>query len=128
MVIPFALLIPLAVFMPKVMGAGYGIIAGAAAGNFMIPTLAIILIVKFFYSMLCTTCEAPGGIFLPILVVGGASSALYAMILNQGIDLSPYMANFVMYGMTGYFAAIIRAPITGIVLITEMTGDFTNFL
>jgi hypothetical protein len=39
-----------------------------------------------------------------------------------------YITAFVVTGMAGYFAAIVRAPVTGVVLITEMTGDFTTLL
>ena len=39
-----------------------------------------------------------------------------------------HLANFVILGMAGLFSAIVRAPVTGIILITEMSGDFKNFL
>ena len=39
-----------------------------------------------------------------------------------------YITGFVIVAMAGYFAAIVRAPVTGVVLITEMTGDFTTLL
>lgn len=39
-----------------------------------------------------------------------------------------YLTNFVILGMAGYFSAIVRSPITGVILITEMSGDFKNFL
>lgn len=38
-----------------------------------------------------------------------------------------YLVNFVILGMAGYFSAVVRSPITGVILITEMTGDFRNF-
>ena len=41
---------------------------------------------------------------------------------------SVFIVNFVVYGMVGYFAAIVRSPVTGVILITEMVGDFRNFL
>ena len=39
-----------------------------------------------------------------------------------------YISIFVILGMAGYFAAIVRAPITGIILISEMTGTLSNLL
>ena len=49
--------------------------------------------------------------------------------MTQILDIPGYyIDNFVIYGMVGYFAGIVRSPVTGVILITEMVGDFTNFL
>lgn len=65
---------------------------------------------------------------MPLLVLGGLIGALFSEILDiSGFD-SIYKANFVILGMAGSFTAIVRSPVTGIILITEMTGDFTNFM
>jgi hypothetical protein len=51
------------------------------------------------------------------------------LVMNGIADLENGMiSNFVVYGMVGYFTAIVRSPVTGIILITEMAGDFNNFL
>ena len=79
--------------------------------------------------MICTTSGAQGGIFLPLLVNGALTGGLFSAAVVQIGGIDPcYTANFVMLGMVGYFAAVIRAPITGIILITELTGSFQNFL
>lgn len=129
MAIPFLLVIPVAYFIPDALGTGYGLIGEAATGKFAAQALLALIAVKFFYSMTCTTSGVPGGIFLPLLVIGALTGGLFLDIYS-GIsgDTSLYLANFVLYGMTGYFASIIRAPITGVLLITEMTGNFNNFL
>ena len=49
------------------------------------------------------------------------------MIQASGIP-SYYLVNFIMISMAGFFTAIVRAPITGILLIAEMTGTFEHFL
>ena len=68
-------------------------------------------------------------IFLPLLVLGSLSGGLFATLMEQlAGNESMYLANFVILGMTGLFASIVRAPITGVILITEMSGDFKNFL
>ena len=72
---------------------------------------------------------APGGIFLPLLVLGAIIGSIY---FNLAVSLSPglngLLSNFIILGMAGYFSAIVRAPITGIILISEMTGSFSHLL
>ena len=72
---------------------------------------------------------APGGIFLPLLVLGAVASGAYAQVMTDCCGLMPiYIGTFVMMGMTGLFSAIVRSPLTGIILLTEMGGDYANFL
>ena len=61
---------------------------------------------------------SPGGIFLPLLVLGSITGALFAKAL--GYDM--YLDNFIILGMAGYFSAIVKSPVTGIILISEMSG------
>lgn len=72
---------------------------------------------------------APGGIFLPLLVLGAVIGSLYysaAGLVSNSLD--GLLGNFIILGMAGYFSAIVRAPITGIILISEMTGSFSHLL
>ena len=62
----------------------------------------------------------PGGIFLPLLVLGAISGGLFAVGAGNIFGFENlYLANFVILGMAGLFSAIVRAPVTGIILITE---------
>ena len=66
---------------------------------------------------------------MPLLVLGAITGGLFAAAVGDLAGYGDlYLANFVILGMAGYFTAIVRAPITGVLLITEMTGDFKNFL
>ena len=61
-------------------------------------------------------------------MLGALTGGLYSGLLGlAGLDQS-YVTGYVIVAMAGYFAAIVRAPVTGVVLITEMTGDFTSLL
>jgi len=72
---------------------------------------------------------APGGIFAPLLVLGALIGLAVGSITNQ---VAPYIAPipgvFAVVGMAAYFTAIVRAPLTGIMLIIEMTGNYTLML
>jgi len=64
-----------------------------------------------------------GGLFAPLLVVGALTGALIAETVNALVpaaDLSPVA--FAIVGMSTFFAAVVRAPITGVILIIEMTA------
>jgi hypothetical protein len=91
--------------------------------------LLIILIFKYLFSLLSYGSGAPGGIFFPLLVLGALTGAIYGNLIVKftGMDYK-FINNFIMLAMAGYFTAIVRAPITGSILITEMTGSFSNLL
>ena len=100
-----------------------------ALGQFALGTLIVLLIVKFCFSIFSFGAGVPGGIFLPLLVLGAVTGGIFAEAAEQVMDDNGiYLVNFVILGMVGCFSAIVRSPITGVILITEMTGDFKNFL
>ena len=101
----------------------------AGEGGVGIKVLLVLLVVKFIFSIFSFGTGAPGGIFLPLLVLGAVTGGLFTEIVSPLVGYTnTYSSYFVILGMAGYFAAIVRAPITGIILISEMTGIFTNLL
>ncbi len=65
----------------------------------------------------------PGGLFAPLLVIGALCGALFAAGWNRlvpGVPIDPIALSVV--GMSTFFAATVRAPFTGILLIVEMTA------
>lgn len=128
-VIPFVLAGILLLCVPTVLGGGHSIVNELISDNFTLKMLIIILVVKFAFSMISFGSGAPGGIFFPLLVLGALTGSIYAKVLIHFFNLNPgYMNNFIILAMAGYFAAIVRAPITGSILITEMTGSLTHLL
>jgi len=89
----------------------------------------IIFIVKLSFSMISFGSGTPGGIFFPLIILGATIGSIFAGISTKylGIDQELYN-NFIILAMAGYFTAIVRAPITGIVLIMEMSGSFNHML
>lgn len=114
---------------PEVLGSGSIMVAEISSGKFALGALATLLLLKFLFSTASFGSGSPGGIFLPLLVLGALTGGLYSRVLTSTLGVGQeYIACFVIMGMAGYFAAIVRAPITGIILITEMTGDFSTLL
>lgn len=115
-----------AVFFSDITGGGHELIEEMFGKNVMLKTIIIILILKFFYTMLCYATSAPGGIFLPMLVIGALTGKVYGEVLNHYFSIpNEIIVHFMLLGMAAYFTAVVRAPITGITLILEMTGNFS---
>lgn len=127
--IPFLASGVLILLLPQVLGGGHSLIDSLNNGNFTVKMLLVILIFKFLFSMVSYGSGAPGGIFFPLLVLGALTGAIYGNLIVHLTGLDPkFISNFIMLAMAGYFTAIVRAPITGSILITEMTGSFSNLL
>lgn len=127
--IPFLLAGVFGFLYPQTLGGGHNLVETLASGEMTLAALALLLVVKFLFSMASFGSGAPGGIFLPLLVMGSLIGCLYQ---NAASTMFPYLGdsvgNFIILGMAGYFSAIVRAPITGIILISEMTGSFSHLL
>ncbi len=127
--LPFLLVAPFALFYPMALGSGHYLVDQSASDMFTVRALLVLLAVRFFFSIFSFASGAPGGIFLPLLVLGAVASGAYAQVMTDCCGLMPiYIGTFVMMGMTGLFSAIVRSPLTGIILLTEMGGDYANFL
>lgn len=116
-------------YLPQVLGGGENFITALDKQNYALRFLLILLVVKFFFTMICAASGAPGGIFLPMLVIGALVGNIYGNIftvLYQGS--SELIVNFVVFAMAAVFTAVVKAPITGSILITEMTGSFQHLL
>jgi len=100
-----------------------------AQGNMGIKLVIIVLLVKFLFTMISYGSSVPGGIFLPLLVIGALAGNLFGRTAVDFLHMDPgYITNFVILAMAAYFTAIVKAPVTGSVLITEMTGSFSHLL
>lgn len=127
--VPLLISVIIGIYLPQVLGGGSNLITSLISGNFSLILLIILLIVKFLFIMLSSGSGAPGGIFLPLLAIGALIGNVYGITLVHFINFdSMYTNNFIILGMAGYFTAVIRAPITGTILVTEMTGSFNHLL
>ncbi|MHC1750882.1 MAG: chloride channel protein [Cellulosilyticaceae bacterium] len=127
-ILAFVMAGTLGLVFPVVLGGGHKIIEGLDLSTGMILLIGM-LVVKFVFSMVSFGSGAPGGIFFPLLVMGAIIGAIFGNIAINYLGYPPALFyNFVIIAMAGYFTAIVRAPITGIVLITEMTGSFHHLL
>ncbi|MGQ9778919.1 MAG: H(+)/Cl(-) exchange transporter ClcA [Bacillota bacterium] len=118
-------------FLPQVLGGGHELIVSLLAErmNDGLLWLMLLLAAKFLLTMVSYGTGLPGGIFLPLLTLGALAGAIYARLVSFLFPGLPHWtASFVVMGMAGHFVAVVRAPLTGIVLITEMTGKYQHML
>ena len=127
--IPFVMVITVAVLVPAALGSGSALIEPVANGKMAATMILGLLVIKFITSMISFGTGLPGGTFLPMLVLGALAGGFFTEAVSPMVGFEDtYIQYFVVLGMAGYFSAIVRAPITGIILICEMTGTFSNLL
>jgi len=127
--IPLILIIPLGKFLPEVLGCGNVLVDDLLNGNFLLSTVLILFAGKFLFTLICFGTTVPGGIFLPLLTVGALGGNIFA---SAGVNLNLFPADlvslFVIFGMAAMFAAVVKSPVTGSILIMELTGQFSYLL
>jgi len=116
-------------YLPEILGGGSPLVDTLVVHEYAIGFLLLLLAGKFFFSMLCFGSGVPGGIFLPMLVLGALGGAVFAQAAVASHLLAPqWTVNCIVFGMAAYFSAVVKSPITGAILIMEMTGSFQHML
>lgn len=129
--IAFALLTAgiLGYYLPEVLGGGNNLINHLAQSPVSLQLLLLFLAGKLLFTFISYGCGVPGGFFLPMLVIGALSGSICANILiSLGLLEAIYAPNIVVIAMAALFASSVRAPITGTVLIMEMTASYQQLL
>ncbi|MGL4990758.1 MAG: ClC family H(+)/Cl(-) exchange transporter [Sarcina sp.] len=117
------------IFIPSLLGGGHNLILNLPKLDYKISILLGILLIKFLFTIICFGSGVPGGIFFPLLVLGGIIGNIFGILMCRATGISNiFILNFIILAMAGNFASIVKAPITGMVLIMEMTGSFENML
>lgn len=127
--VPFLLVIPIGYFFPNLLGGGNQIVLQLGQDLPLISLLLALLALRFIFSMVSYGASLPGGIFLPILTLGAIIGAIFGSLSVSLLGMDPiYVKDFVVIAMAGYFAAIGKAPLTAIVLVTEMVGSLVHLM
>ncbi len=116
-------------FAPGLIGGGDAVSQRLLAGGFAIAAVPLALLLRFGLGAACYAVRTPGGLFAPLLVVGAQLGLLFGALAQAafpGLGIEPEA--FAVVGMAAFFTGVVQAPITGIVLVTEMTAAFTTLL
>lgn len=127
--IPFVITAIVGLIAPMLLGGGHELILELTEGGQSILFLIIIYILKFLLLLVCFGSGVPGGIFLPMLLLGAIIGDVFGVLSIELLGVnSSFIINFIALGMAGYFVSVVKAPVTGIVLIMEMIGSFSHLL
>lgn len=127
--VPLALAGILGFILPEILGGGNLLVDSLVVTDYTIGFLCLLFVGKFLFTMICFGSGVPGGIFLPMLVLGAAGGAVLAKLLVlAGLLPAMYYADIIVFGMAAYFSAVVKSPVTGSILILEMTGSFQHML
>lgn len=116
-------------WIPQAVGGGHvtaeQVLTGQFADRSFMGFVVALMLAKFALTIFSYGSGAPGGIFAPLLVIGSLIGLLVGQVGSFWFPrLAQTPAAFSVVGMAAYFTSIVRAPLTGIVLILEMTGNY----
>lgn len=127
--VPLVLAGILGFVLPEILGGGNLLVDSLVVTDYTIGFLCLLFVGKFLFTMICFGSGVPGGIFLPMLVLGAAGGAVLAKLLVlAGLLPAMYYADIIVFGMAAYFSSVVKSPVTGSILILEMTGSFQHML
>ena len=115
--------------LPQVMGAGYGAIDLAMHGQFAFKMLLLLALFKIIATTVSFSSGTPGGMFAPTLFIGamlGASVGSAEHFLFP--TLSGSIGSYALVGMGVLFAAFLRAPLTSVFMVLEVSGNYSIIL
>lgn len=116
-------------FLPSVLGGGNRLVDVLAGAPYSLSFLLLLLAGKYILTLISYGCGVPGGFFLPLLVLGALLGSAEGTALSAlGLLNASYLPHMIILGMAALFASSVRSPITGTVLILEMTGDFNHLM
>lgn len=111
--------------VPQVMGVGYEFVDQALNGGLLLHTLVLLCLVKLAATVVSYTSGNAGGIFAPSLYIGAMAGGAVGTIVHR---LAPFPTAdpgaYALVGMGALFAGIVRAPMTSVFMIFEITQDY----
>jgi chloride channel protein, CIC family len=119
----------LAWFAPGLVGGGDAITQRTLTGSDAVGLVAVVFLIRFVLSTVSYAARTPGGLFAPLLVLGAQLGLLYGALCQWALpQLHIQPEGFAVVGMAALFTGVVRAPLTGIVLVVEMTASVTMLL
>ena len=115
--------------LPEMYGVGYPVLGNAIAGRYTVAFLVALMLGKMLATSLTIGIGGSGGVFAPSLFIGAALGSGYGQALHH---VAPQLAGpsgaYGLIGMGAVFAGAARAPITAVIILFELTGEYTIIL
>jgi len=113
-------------FVPDVLGVGYAHVSQALNGQMALQLMALLVALKLVATAACYGTGNAGGIFGPSLFIGAMMGGAVGTVAHQLLpDYTGGVGAYALVGMGAAFAGIVRVPLTSVIMIFEMTRDYT---
>ena len=117
------------IWLPQVMGAGYGFIDQAMHDQFTWQILALLAMVKILSTSLSFVSGTPGGMFAPTLFIGAMLGGAVGAVEHYFFPwLSGGVGAYALVGMGTLFAGFLRVPLTSVFMVLEVSGNYSIIL
>jgi CIC family chloride channel protein len=117
------------IWLPQVMGAGYGFIDQAMHDQFTWQILALLAMVKILSTSLSFVSGTPGGMFAPTLFIGAMLGGAVGAVEHHFFPwLSGGVGAYALVGMGTLFAGFLRVPLTSVFMVLEVSGNYSIIL
>ena len=115
--------------LPEMYGVGYPVLEGAIDGRYAAAFLIALLVGKIVATSLTLSIGGSGGVFAPSLFMGAMLGSAFGLGVHDLIPSATASAGaYGLVGMGAVFAATGRAPITAVIIVFELTGDYSIIL
>jgi CIC family chloride channel protein len=115
--------------LPEMYGVGYPVLEGAIAGKYTFAFLLALLGGKILATSLTLSIGGSGGVFAPSLFMGAMLGSAFGLAVNAVLPgVTASAGAYGLVGMAAVFAATGRAPITAVIIVFELTGDYSVIL
>ena len=112
--------------VPEVLGVGYGYVGKALNGEMLLTTMALLVLLKVVATATSYASGNSGGIFGPALFIGGMLGGAFGGAVHLLLpDYTGSIGAYALVGMGTAFAGIVRVPLTSVIMIFEMTRDYS---
>jgi CIC family chloride channel protein len=119
----------LAWLAPGLVGGGDEITQRTLQGADALALVPLVFLLRFALGAVSYAARTPGGLFAPMLVLGAQIGLLFGVLCRLAFpDLDIQPQAFAVVGMAAFFTGVVRAPLTGIVLVVEMTASVNMLL
>jgi CIC family chloride channel protein len=111
-------------YLPAYVGGGDTITQSVLGGKAIIAMLPAYFLLRFVMGPVSYAAGTPGGLFAPLLVLGAQAGLFFGTYADEwfpSFECNP--TAFAVTGLAAFFAAVVRAPVTGIILAIELTGS-----
>jgi CIC family chloride channel protein len=119
----------LAWFLPDLVGGGHDVTQGTLAGEAVLTYLPLVFLLRFGLGPVSYAARTPGGLFAPMFVPGAQLGLLFGILCRLVFpELGVQPVAYAVVGMAAFLTGVVRAPVTAIALVIEMTASFAMLL